>query len=127
MNSAMFAYSLTQLKYRSKNIIYFIVMGCYMLPGAVTYIPSYIILAKLGLLNSHVGLVISNAVSIFGVFYLRQVFIKIHQSLIEAARIDGAGEFKILWMIILPQCRAAISTLFLITFITNYNSYMWPK
>lgn len=127
VNSAMFAYALTQLKFRSKTVLYFIVMGCYMLPGAVTYIPSYITLAKLGLLDSHMGLVASNAASVFGVFYLRQVFIKVHPSLIEAARIDGAGELKILWAIILPQCRAAVATLFLITFITNYNSYMWPS
>ncbi|MEZ8792006.1 carbohydrate ABC transporter permease [Vibrio splendidus] len=127
VNSAMFAYALTQLKFRSKTMLYFIVMGCYMLPGAVTYIPSYITLAKLGLLDSHMGLVASNAASVFGVFYLRQVFIKVHPSLIEAARIDGAGELKILWAIILPQCRAAVATLFLITFITNYNSYMWPS
>ncbi|MEZ8088245.1 carbohydrate ABC transporter permease [Vibrio sp. 1S139] len=100
VNSAMFAYALTQLKFRSKTVLYFIVMGCYMLPGAA---------------------------SVFGVFYLRQVFIKVHPSLIEAARIDGAGELKILWAIILPQCRAAVATLFLITFITNYNSYMWPS
>lgn len=127
VNSAMFAYALTQLKFRSKTVLYFVVMGCYMLPGAVTYIPSYITLAKLGLLDSHMGLVASNAASVFGVFYLRQVFIKVHPSLIEAARIDGAGELKILWAIILPQCRAAVATLFLITFITNYNSYMWPS
>ncbi|MFA0483214.1 carbohydrate ABC transporter permease [Vibrio sp. 10N.222.55.B11] len=127
VNSAMFAYALTQLRFRSKTLLYFVVMGCYMLPGAVTYIPSYITLAKLGLLDSHMGLVASNAASVFGVFYLRQVFIKVHPSLIEAARIDGAGELKILWTIILPQCRAAVATLFLITFITNYNSYMWPS
>ncbi|CAH0535491.1 L-arabinose transport system permease protein AraQ [Vibrio stylophorae] len=127
INSAMFAYALTQLKFRAKTLIYFVVMGCYMLPGAVTYIPSYMTLAKLGLLDSHMGLVVSNAASIFGVFYLRQVFLKIHPSLIEAARIDGAGELKILWKILLPQCKAAIATLFLITFITNYNSYMWPS
>ncbi|SHF97562.1 carbohydrate ABC transporter permease [Vibrio gazogenes] len=127
INSAMFAYALTQLKFRSKTVIYFVVMGCYMLPGAVTYIPSYITLAKLDLLDSHMGLIVSNAASIFGVFYLRQVFIKIHPSLIEAARIDGAGELKILWAILLPQCKAAVATLFLITFITNYNSYMWPS
>ncbi|MDC5849717.1 carbohydrate ABC transporter permease [Vibrio europaeus] len=127
VNSAMFAYALTQLQFRSKTVLYFVVMGCYMLPGAVTYIPSYITLAKLGLLDSHMGLVVSNAASIFGVFYLRQVFIKIHPSLIEAARIDGAGELKILWAILLPQCKAAVATLFLITFITNYNSYMWPS
>ncbi|CCN97781.1 carbohydrate ABC transporter permease [Vibrio nigripulchritudo] len=127
INSALFAYALTQLRFRAQTLLYFVVMGCYMLPGAVTYIPSYIILAKLGLLDTHLGLVVSNAASVFGVFYLRQVFIKIHPSLVEAARIDGAGELKILWRIVLPQCQSSVATLFLITFITNYNSYMWPS
>ncbi|OXY80691.1 ABC transporter permease [Oceanimonas doudoroffii] len=127
INSAMFAYAITQLKFRSRTLLYVVVMGCYMLPGAVTYIPSYITLARMGLLDSHAGLILSNAASVFGVFYLRQVFLKIHPSLIEAARIDGAGELKILWAIVLPQCRPALATLFLITFITNYNSYMWPS
>jgi len=127
INSAMFAYAITQLKFKSRTVLYFIVMACYMLPGAVTYIPSYITLANMGLLDSHTGLIISNAASVFGVFYLRQVFLKVHPSLIEAARIDGAGEIKILWAIVLPQCKSALATLFLITFITNYNSYMWPS
>jgi multiple sugar transport system permease protein len=127
INSAMFAYAITQFKFKSQTALYFVVMACYMLPGAVTYIPSYITLANLGLLDSHTGLIISNAASVFGVFYLRQVFLKVHPSLIEAARIDGAGEVKILWAIVLPQCKAALATLFLITFITNYNSYMWPS
>lgn len=127
INSAMFAYAITQLKFKSRTALYFLVMACYMLPGAVTYIPSYITLANMGLLDSHTGLIISNAASVFGVFYLRQVFLKVHPSLIEAARIDGAGEVKILWAIVLPQCKSALATLFLITFITNYNSYMWPS
>lgn len=126
-NSALFAYAITQFKFRSRSLLFFIVMGCYMIPGAVTYVPSYIILARLHLLDSHAGLIISNAASVFGVFYLRQVFLNIHPSLIEAARIDGAGEVKILCRIVLPQCKAALATLFLITFITNYNSYMWPS
>lgn len=127
INSSMFAYAITQLRFRSRTLLYLVVMGCYMLPGAVTYIPSYIILAKMGLLDSHTGLIFSSAASVFGVFYLRQVFLKIHPSLVEAARIDGAGELKILWAIVLPQCKAAIATLSLITFITEYNSYMWPS
>lgn len=127
INSALFSYALTQLKFRGKTTLYFVVMACYMLPGAVTYIPSYIILAKMGLLDTRTGLVLSNIVSVFGVFYLRQVFLKIHPSLIEAARIDGASEWKILLRIVLPQCKAALATLFLITFIMNYNSYMWPS
>ncbi|WP_409306594.1 carbohydrate ABC transporter permease [Pectobacterium sp. B1J-3] len=126
-NSSLFAYAITQLKFRSRSVLFFIVMGCYMIPGAVTYIPAYIILSHLHLLDTHAGLVISNAASVFGVFYLRQVFLNIHPSLIEAARIDGAGELKILYRIVLPQCKSALATLFLITFITNYNNYMWPS
>lgn len=126
-NSALFAYCMTQLQFRGRTLCYLLVMASYMLPGAVTYIPAYIILAKLQLLNSHSGLILSNAVSVFGVFYLRQVFSRIHPSLIEAARIDGASEVKILTAILLPQCKPALATLFLITFITNYNSYMWPS
>lgn len=127
INSAMFAYAITQLRFRSRTLLYLVVMACYMLPGAVTYIPSYIILAKIGLLDSHTGLIISSAASVFGVFYLRQVFLQIHPSLVEAARIDGASELKILWAIVLPQCKASITTLSLITFITEYNSYLWPN
>ncbi|MEC5319903.1 carbohydrate ABC transporter permease [Brenneria populi subsp. brevivirga] len=126
VNSALFAYAIVQFKFRARAPLFFIVMGCYMIPGAVTYIPAYIILSRFNLLDTHMGLVFSSAASVFGVFYLRQVFLKIHPSLIEAARIDGAGELKILGRIVLPQCKAALATLFLITFITNYNGYMWP-
>ncbi|WP_067019019.1 carbohydrate ABC transporter permease [Marinomonas spartinae] len=126
-NSSLFAYALTRFTFRGKTAMFSLVMASYMLPAAVTYVPSYIVLAKLGLLDTHAGLILSNAASVFGVFYLRQVFLKIHPSLIEAARIDGASELKILWAIVLPQCKAALTTLGLITFITNYNSYMWPS
>ncbi|MFM2483972.1 carbohydrate ABC transporter permease [Celerinatantimonas yamalensis] len=126
-NSSLFAYALTLLQFKGKSVMFMLVMASYMLPAAVTYVPSYIVLAKLHLLDTHTGLILSNAASVFGVFYLRQVFMKIHPSLIEAARIDGASELKILWAIVLPQCKSALTTLSLITFITNYNSYMWPS
>ncbi len=127
INSAMFAYAITQLRFRSRTLLYLGVMACYMLPSAVTYIPSYIILARIGLLDSQAGVIFSSAASVFGVFYLRQVFLQIPPSLVEAARIDGARELTILWAIVLPQCKAPLATLSLITFITQYNSYLWPS
>lgn len=126
-NSALFAYLITQMKCKRGNLLFGIVMVCYMLPAAVTYIPSYMILAKADLLNTHAGLIVSNAVSLFGVFYLRQTFLKIHPSLIEAARLDGANEFTILFRIVLPQCKSAVFTLVLLTFISHYNNYLWPS
>lgn len=127
INSSLFAYAITQLRIRYAGLFFGAVMLCYMMPAAVSYIPSYIILARLGLLDHHLGLVISNAASLFGVFYLRQVFLKIHGSLIEAARIDGASEIKILCAIVLPQCKSALITLGLLTFISHYNNYFWPN
>lgn len=74
-----------------------------MLPTAATYIPSYIILADMNLLNTFTGLIISNCVSIFGIFLLRQAFMQVPMGLIEAARIDGASHWKILWRVRLHQ------------------------
>lgn len=102
-------------------------MGTYMLPTAATYIPSYIILADMNLLNTFTGLIISNCVSIFGIFLLRQAFMQVPMGLIEAARIDGASHWKILWRVVAPMTKSSFITFGLMNFITCYNSYMWPS
>ena len=102
-------------------------MGTYMLPTAATYIPSYIILADLNLLNTYTGLIISSAVSIFGIFLLRQAFMQVPAGLIEAAKMDGAGHWKTLWKIIMPMTKSSFITFGLMSFITCYNNYMWPS
>ncbi|MGB6128322.1 MAG: carbohydrate ABC transporter permease [Psychrilyobacter sp.] len=127
INSAMFAYAITQFKFKGRGILFAIIMGIYMLPTAVTYVPSYIILARMNLLDSYTGLIFSNAASIFGIFLFRQTFLKVNESLIEAARIDGASEWTILWKIVFPITKPSFVTFGLITFITNYNSYLWPS
>ena len=127
INSAMFAYAVTKIKFKGADLLFWLVVGIYMLPVAVTYIPGYIILSRMGLLDTHLGLIISWAASVFGVFYLRQNFIKVNDSLIDAARIDGCREWQILWKIIFPITRSAFITLGILTFIGNYNSYMWPS
>ncbi|MDF2596494.1 MAG: conserved rane protein of unknown function [Clostridia bacterium] len=127
INSAMFAYAVTKIKFKGSELLFWIVIGIYMLPVAVTYVPGYIILSRMGLLDSHIGLIISWAASVFGVFYFRQNFIKINDSLIDAARIDGSSEWQVLWNIIFPNTRACFITLGILTFIGNYNSYMWPS
>ena len=98
-----------------------------MLPTAATYIPSYIILSDMNLLDTFTGLIISNCVSIFGIFLLRQAFMQVPIGLIEAARIDGASQWKILWRIVAPMTKSSFITFGLMNFITCYNSYMWPS
>ena len=127
ISSAMLTYAMVFMKFRGRKLLFAIVMGTYMLPTAATYIPSYIILAHMGLLDSYTGLIISDAVNIFGIFLLRTAFMQVPQGLIEAARIDGAGHWKVLWRIITPMTKSAYITFGLISFITMYNSYMWPS
>lgn len=127
VTGAMLAYALVFMRFKGRNILFAIVMGTYMLPAAATYIPSYIILAKLKLLDSFTGLIISDAVSIFGIFLLRQAFMQVPAGLIEAARMDGAGPWKILWKIVAPMTKSSFITFGLMSFITMYNSYMWPS
>ena len=86
-----------------------------------------IILADLNLLNTYTGLIISSAVSIFGIFLLRQAFMQVPAGLIEAAKMDGAGHWKTLWKIIMPMTKSSFITFGLMSFITCYNNYMWPS
>lgn len=127
VSGAMIAYAIVFMKFRGRNVLFAMIMGTYMLPTAATYIPAYIILSKMGLLNTYTGLIISNCVSIFGIFLLRQAFMQIPIGLIEAARIDGANHWKILWHIVTPMTKSSFITFGLMSFIGCYNSYMWPS
>ena len=127
VSGAMLAYALVFLRFRLRKILFAIVMATYMLPVAATYIPSYIILADMGLLDSFGGLIISSTVSIFGIFLLRQAFMQIPKGLVEAARMDGASHWRALWEIVCPMTKASFITFGLMNFIATYNNYMWPS
>lgn len=127
ISGAMLAYALVFLKFRTRKMLFAIVMATYMLPVAATYIPSYIILSDMGLLDSFTGLIISSTVSIFGIFLLRQGFMQIPKGLVEAARMDGASHWRALWEIVCPMTKSSFITFGLMNFISTYNNYMWPS
>ncbi|MGG8343854.1 carbohydrate ABC transporter permease [Streptococcus uberis] len=127
VTGAMLAYALVFLRFKGRQLIFAIVMGTYMLPAAATYIPSYIILSKGGMLNTLTGLIVSSTISIFGIFLLRQAFMQVPRSLIEASRMDGASHFRVLWEIVCPMAKSSFITFGLMSFIAAYNSYMWPS
>ncbi|KAA0548366.1 carbohydrate ABC transporter permease [Bacillus sp. BGMRC 2118] len=126
VNSALIAYAFTQFQFKGKNILFAIVLGTYMLPAAVTYVPSYMILADFEMLDTYKGLILSNAVSVFGIFLLRQAFMQVPKEMVEAALMDGAGHFRILRKIMVPLTLPSFITFILISFVQNYNSYLWP-
>lgn len=127
ISGAMIAYAIVFMKFKGRKFLFALIMGTYMLPTAATYVPSYIILANWNLLNTYTGLIISNAVSIFGIFLLRQAFMQVPMGLIEAARIDGANHWNTLWKIVAPMTKSSFITFGLMSFISCYNSYMWPS
>ena len=127
ISSAMIAYAITQFKFKGRKILFAIIMGTYMLPTATTYIPCYMLLSKLNLIDTLSGLIISNLASIFGIFLIRQAFLQIDKSLVEAARMDGASHWKILWKIMFPLTKPNFITFGLISFVTCYNDYMYPS
>ncbi|MEH7331819.1 carbohydrate ABC transporter permease [Neobacillus drentensis] len=126
LNSALIAYAFTQMRFRGRNFLFSIILITYMLPVAATYVPSYVILADFNLLDSYKGLILSNAVSVFGIFLFRQAFLQVPKELIEAARVDGAKHWTIIWRIILPITKETFITFALISFVQNYNNYLWP-
>ena len=127
VTGAMLAYAFSFIKFRGRNVLFGIVMATYMLPSCATYIPAYVTLAKMGMLNSKMGLIISQCVSIFGIFLLRTAFLQVPKELVEAAKLDGANDWKILWKIIMPVTKSSFVTFGLMSFISLYNNYMWPS
>lgn len=124
---AMIAYAIVFMKFRGRKVLFGIIMATYMLPPAATYIPSYIVLANANLLNTFTGLILSSSLGIFGIFLLRQAFMQVPKGLIEAARMDGANHWRILWQIVCPITKSSFITFGLMSFISCYNNYMWPS
>lgn len=126
ITTAFFAYAITQLNFRFKKVLFGIVMATYMLPVPVTYVPSYIILSRLGWLDSYQGIIASNAVSVFAIFLARQAFLQVPSELVDAAKVDGASHWTILWKVFFPLTRPIFITFGLINFVLMYNNYLWP-
>ena len=120
------AYSFSRFDYPGRDAFFLLVLIALMLPFQVTFIPLYITVQKLGLLNSFGGLIIPRATNAFGIFMLRQFFNGIPHELDDAARIDGASEFYIYARIILPLSGPALATLGIFHFMYNWNDFLWP-
>ena len=101
-------------------------LSALVIPAQVAMLPLFLMLKQIGLINSWWGVIVPGMASIFGIFLIRQYALSIPDSLLEAARIDGAGEFKIYWLVVLPICRPILVTLAIFTFMGAWNDFMWP-
>ncbi len=101
-------------------------MAMMMVPPSVLMIPNYLILSHIGLLNNLWGLIITVLIDPFAILVMRQFMRSLPDEQIESARVDGASEFRIYWSVVLPQVKPALATLGLLTFMFNWNAYLWP-
>ncbi|KJL41964.1 carbohydrate ABC transporter permease [Microbacterium trichothecenolyticum] len=124
--SSMVGWALAKMNFRGKNVIIVVVLATLFVPGIVTLIPQFVLVANLGMVNTYWGLILPGMVGAFGVFLMRQFMLEIPDSLLDAARIDGAGEFRTFFQIVLPLCKAPLATLAIFTFMGSWNSFLWP-
>lgn len=125
---AMGGYALAKFNFAGQKIVMGVVLGALILPGALMIAPSYDLLFKLGLLNHYTGLILPAIAPAFGVFLFRQATISsLPNALIEAARIDGCGEFRIFFTIALPMIKPMIGAFLMITFLGAWNNFIGPQ
>src|SRR5687767_11381291 len=123
---SMLGYALAKLRFPGKRTIFALVLGTLMVPGVVTFVPLFVLISNLGMANSFPGLIFPFLAGPFGVFLMRQFILGLPDELIQAARVDGAGEFRIFVSIILPLCKPVLATLGILTFLTSWNQFLWP-
>ncbi len=121
------AYGFSKGKFKGQNACFMFVLGALMIPLQVTFIPIYIMCANWGMTDSFLGLILPECVSPYYIFMLRQTFMAIDDSYIDAAKVDGLGRVGIITKILTPMCKSTLFTTTLVTFTNGWNSYFWPK
>ena len=120
------AYAYARCRFRGKQILFGLTMATLMIPTQLIFVPLFLMFSKFGMINSYWSMILPFCASAFGIFLLRQRFMQIPEEIIESARLDNAGEWKILSHIMVPMARPTISTMLLLTFISRWNDYFWP-
>ena len=124
--SSLAAYSFARIKFKGRTVMFFFYIATLMVPGQVTMIPTYLMFAKVGLVDNHIVLILPAFFSAFGVFLLRQFFMSLPKELEEAAEIDGCNRFTTYYRIMLPLIVPAMLTLGVFTLMNTWNDYMGP-
>ena len=123
---SMSAYAFARLDFPGRDLIFYLYLGSMMVPDIVNTIPTYIMMQNLGLLDTHSSLILPALASAIGIFMLRQFFLSLPRELEEAARVDGAGYWRIYWDIILPLSKPALATFSVFLFIWTWSDFLGP-
>ena len=123
---AMAGYAFAKFNFKGKSPMFFLVLATMMIPSQVTMIPTYLIINDLKLTNTLLGIAIPTLVSGFSIFLFRQFMSTVPTEMLEAAKLDGASEWRIFWQIVIPMSRPILAVQAVLTFIAGWNSFLWP-
>jgi multiple sugar transport system permease protein len=119
-------YAFAKLRFAGRERIFRLMLGALVIPGQVAMVPLFLLLKQLGLVNTYAGVIVPAMASIFGIFLVRQYALSIPDDLLEAARIDGASEWRIFAMVVVPLLKPIVVTLAVFTLLGTWNDFMWP-
>ncbi|MBP1884272.1 carbohydrate ABC transporter permease [Sinorhizobium mexicanum] len=122
----MAGYALARLRFPGREVLFLSIFSTFLVSLPVIIVPLFVIVKAMGMLNSYAGLIIPAIFNAFGIFLLRQYYLSLPKEIEEAARIDGAGYWRIYWSVILPLSRPIMSALAILFFLANWNSFLWP-
>ena len=126
--AALAAYPLAKMRFPGRDAIFYLLLATLIVPAQLTYIPSFVLAVNVfGYYDSLPALIFPNIVSAFNIFLLRQAFRGVPNDLIDAARVDGASEWRIWWQILIPLVRPTLAAVAIFTFVTSWNDFLWPS
>jgi multiple sugar transport system permease protein len=124
--NTMAGYAFAKLRFRGRQPLFKALVGALIIPGQVAMMPLFLLLKHMGLVNTYGGVIVPAMAGIFGIFLVRQYALTIPDELLEAARIDGAGEFRIFVSVVVPLLAPILASLAIFTFLGTWNDFMWP-
>jgi multiple sugar transport system permease protein len=124
--NSMAGYAFAKLRFAGRERVFHILLAALVIPGQVGMLPLFLLLKAMGLVNTMAGVVVPFMAGIFGIFMIRQYAMSIPEDLLDAARVDGAGEYRIFWTIVIPVIQPILVTLAVFTFLSAWNDFMWP-
>lgn len=119
-------YAFARRNFPLKNVFFWVILSTLMIPSQVTLVPLYVVTRQLGLIDNLLAVILPGTAAAFGIFLMRQYIQTLPRELEDAARVDGCGEFRMFWEIILPLCKPAIAALAIFSFVRNWNDFLWP-
>ena len=126
LTSATAAYAFARLRFPGRDKVFLAFLSVLIMPAVVLLVPRFLIINAMGWVDSYAGLMSTELVSVWGIFFLRQCFLSLPRDLEDAARLDGAGEWTIFWHVILPLVKPALALLALLAFVDQWKNFLWP-